>query len=93
MRVDEPDAMTLAREAQRLGVTGPEITDAVHGLTVLRNLVAPGPQREVPEGRAHEYLTMADAVLYSIATALAKHGATGRDQRSGQSGHSDGAVS
>jgi hypothetical protein len=80
LNVEDHDALTLAREAQRAGVTGTEITDAVHGLSVLRNLAANGPEREVPEGRAHEFLAMADAVLYSIAVALAKQGATGRAQ-------------
>ena len=76
--VEDHDALTLARETQRMGVTGPEITDAVHGLSVLRNLAADGAEREVPEGRAHEFLAMADAVLYSIAAALAKQAAAGR---------------
>lgn len=69
------DALALAGEAERAGVTGPEITNAVQGLQVLCGLAEHGPQGPVSEGRAFEYLAMADSVLYSIAAALSKYGA------------------
>lgn len=72
--VEQQAALALASEAERAGITGPEITNAVHGLEVLRNLAQHGPAQAVSEGRAYEYLAMADAVLYAIAVALTRHG-------------------
>jgi hypothetical protein len=72
LEVEHRDAMALARASEAAEITGPEITDAVHGLEVLRNLAQHGPEQSVSEGRAYEYLAMADAVLYAIASSLAR---------------------
>lgn len=70
---EQNDPLALAREAERKGVIGPEITHAIEGLDILRNLAARRPSQALSEGRAFEYLAMADAVLYAIAGALSKH--------------------
>jgi hypothetical protein len=74
------DPLSLARRAERADVIGPEITHAIEGLNVLRDLAAHRLDPGVSEGRAFEFLAMTDAVLYSIASALAKYQARERAQ-------------
>jgi hypothetical protein len=59
-------AVALARLAEREGRIGEPTRRAVEGISVLRNLAAHGSAREITPQQAEEYLTLADAVLYSL---------------------------
>jgi len=56
----------LLRLALELGVVTPETVEAVKGITVMRNLAAHGRASEVTPERAQDYLSLVDAVLYTI---------------------------
>ncbi len=56
----------LLRTALDLGVITPETANAVEGITVMRNLAAHGRSNEVTPERARDYLSLVDAVLYTL---------------------------
>lgn len=62
----EAGAAGLARHAGRLGLITPETVRAVEGITVLRNLAAHGRAGEVSAEQARDYLSLIDAVLYTL---------------------------
>jgi hypothetical protein len=68
----EPDAhwgpLSLARMAEQQGKISPETAKAIEGLDVLRNLAAHGRVEELSSERAHEFVALAQGVLYSIST-------------------------
>lgn len=68
------DALALARAAESAGLTRPETTDNVMGLSVLHNLARHAPSQELSPARAYQYLAMADGALYSIAYAMRRDG-------------------
>jgi len=63
--------MDKVRATARAGRITPEIANAVEGMTSLRNLVAhgrgPGSNDVTPE-RATQYLALADAVIFALAS-------------------------
>jgi hypothetical protein len=63
---DRRSSKELAHQAVSLGLITPETLNAFEGLTVLRNLVAHGRTDEVTEDRARDYLSLVDALLFSI---------------------------
>ena len=56
----------LLRLALDHGIITPETFNAVDGITIMRNLAAHGQPNEVTPERARDYLTLADAVLYTF---------------------------
>lgn len=70
-------AKALARQALEAKLIKPETMRAVEGLTVLRNLAAHGQAEDLSEGRALEYLTVADAVSYALTQNGGGSGSTG----------------
>jgi hypothetical protein len=67
-------AVALARRALSLGMITPETENAIEGVTVLRNLAAHGRADEVTSERAKDYLSLVDAILYSLRPTPAKPG-------------------
>lgn len=59
-------AGALARQAFEAKLIQPETMRAVEGITVLRNLAAHGQAEDLSEGRALEYIALADAVSYAL---------------------------
>jgi hypothetical protein len=57
---------TLASVAFKRGLIGESTLQAVLGLRVLRNLAVHGTDEDLDSTRALEFLTLADAVLYSL---------------------------
>lgn len=57
---------TLASVAFKSGLVGESTLQAILGLRVLRNLAAHGTDEDLDVTRALEFLTLADAVLYSL---------------------------
>jgi hypothetical protein len=57
----------LARVAREKGLITPETEDAIEGLSVMRNLAAHGGQEEISPQRAHEFVALAQGVLYAIS--------------------------
>jgi hypothetical protein len=64
-------ARQLANEAVRRELVSPQISQAVDGLTVLRNLAAHGPTDELDSRKALDYLVLADGVLYAVEAKAA----------------------
>ena len=56
----------LARQARDRGLISDETLTAIDGLSVLRNLAAHSPTDDIGAERAHDYLALADAVLYAL---------------------------
>jgi hypothetical protein len=48
------------------GLITPETKDAIDGLSVMRNLAAHGGQEDITPQRAHEFVALAQGVLYAI---------------------------
>lgn len=76
----EPDrypmsARQLAAIAEERGIISRQTADAIQGATVLRNLAAHGPEDELDQRKAVDFLILADAILYAIET--------GHDKREG----------
>jgi len=59
---------TLASVAFKRGLIGESTFQAVLGLRVLRNLAVHGTDEDLDATRALEFLTLADAVLYSLGS-------------------------
>ncbi|MEX2652889.1 MAG: hypothetical protein WD473_10670 [Acidimicrobiia bacterium] len=59
---------TVASVAFKRGLIGESTLQAVLGLRVLRNLAAHGTDEDLDTDRALEFLTLADAVLYSLGS-------------------------
>jgi len=64
------DASELARLARDLGIITGETVRAIDGLEVLRNLAAHSESGRVMREEAGEYLSLVQAVLFTIATWL-----------------------
>lgn len=64
----EVGAFALAQWAYRAGLIERQSVDAVEGITHLRDLAAAAPDRVAPQ-RAAEFLTLVQAILYSIRNA------------------------
>jgi hypothetical protein len=56
----------LAEVAHEQGLITAETQDAIEGLSVMRNLAAHGGQEDVSTQRAHEFIALAQGVLYAI---------------------------
>jgi hypothetical protein len=56
----------LAEVAAEKGLITTETKDAIEGLSVMRNLAAHGGQEDISPQRAHEFVALAQAVLYAI---------------------------
>lgn len=68
-RVDLPEtasAAQLGAVAAQAGVITRQSAESVQGLTVLRNLVVHGPERDLTPAQAREYVAMAAATIYSF---------------------------
>lgn len=61
MREDE-----LQRFAVEQGAIGRDTSDAIDGVRTLRNLAAHGPNLEVSEQRALEFLSLVETVVYAL---------------------------
>lgn len=59
-------ARQLAAVAEERGVISRQTADAIQGATVLRNLTAHGPEGEIDERKALDFLTLADAILFAV---------------------------
>lgn len=57
----------LADAALEQGLIASETKDAIEGLSVMRNLAAHGEQRDLSPQRAHEFVALAQGVLYAIS--------------------------
>lgn len=65
------DALSLVRAGESAGLFPAEVTDAIVGVQVLRNLAADAPTREQLEpAKAREYIAIAEGSLYAIRMAL-----------------------
>lgn len=60
------NANRLAAAAASAGLITPQSAESVQGLTVLRNLVAHGIEREVTSTQARDYVAMVAATIYSF---------------------------
>jgi hypothetical protein len=67
-------AAGLARIAATNGRIPPETVRAVEGLGVLRNLAAHGRAGDLTPEQAHDYLVLADSVLYAIRNPPGRSG-------------------
>jgi hypothetical protein len=56
----------LAEVALEQKLISPETKDAIEGLSVMRNLAAHGGQKDLSSQRAHEFVALAQGVLYAI---------------------------
>jgi hypothetical protein len=56
----------LAEVALEQGLITRETRDAIEGLGVMRNLAAHGGQKDLSPQRAHEFVALAQGVLYAI---------------------------
>lgn len=68
---DDADALALVRAGESAGLFQAEVTDAILGVQVLKNLAAHAPTREHLEpAKAREYIAIAEGSLYSVRMAL-----------------------
>jgi hypothetical protein len=58
----------LAELAREEGLITTETHDAIEGLTVLRNLAAHGREKDISPQRVHEFIALAQGVMYAIAS-------------------------
>lgn len=66
-KLDRPwSVRRLAEIAAENGLITPETKDAIDGLSVMRNLAAHGNQDDITPQRAHEFVALAQGVLYAI---------------------------
>lgn len=68
-------ARQLASVAEERGLISRQTADAIRGATVLRNLAAHGPEAEIDQHKALDFLTLADAILYAVGTGTDSAGA------------------
>lgn len=81
----------LARLARDQGLISDETLTAVDGLSVLRNLAAHSSTDEIGAERAHDYLALADAVLFALKAKPGSRVATARpESRNAQVGAPSG---
>lgn len=59
-------ARQMAVIADEHGIISRQTASAIEGATVLRNLAAHGRASEIDQGKALDFLTLADAILYAI---------------------------
>ena len=65
--MDRPWSVRLLAEiAAEKGLITAETKDAIDGLSVMRNLAAHGEQDDITPQRAHEFVALAQGVLYAI---------------------------
>lgn len=58
----------LADASLERGLISAETHDAIQGLSILRNLAAHGDQDDVSPQRAHEFVALAQGVIYAISS-------------------------
>jgi len=58
----------LAEVAREEGLITAETHDAIEGLSVLRNLAAHGGEKDISSQRAHEFVALAQGVIYAITS-------------------------
>jgi hypothetical protein len=58
----------LADLAREKGLITAETHDAVQGLSVLRNLAVHGGEKDISSQRAHEFVALAQGVVYAITS-------------------------
>jgi hypothetical protein len=63
-------ARQLSVLAEEHELISPQTADAIRGATVLRNLAAHGPENEIDEQKAVEFLALADAILFALKTGV-----------------------
>jgi len=69
--VDEKwDVLTLGRAAAQQSLITPQTMKAIEGLDILRNLAVHGKPEDVSRQRAHEFVALAQGVLYSIVNGV-----------------------
>ena len=66
-KLDTTNVGSLAKVALEKGVINAETANAIEGLSVLRNLAVHGGEKEVSSQRAHEFVSLAEGVLYAIS--------------------------
>lgn len=71
----------LAEVAREHGLITAETQDAIEGLSVMRNLAAHGGQEDISPQRAHEFIALAQGVLYAIHANVKSAGRSNLDNR------------
>lgn len=67
-------ARQLAALAAERGLISEQTAEAIRGATVLRNLAAHGPEAEIDQRKAFDFLTLADAILFAVHTGTGGEG-------------------
>ncbi len=76
---ESADALSLVRAGESVGLFPAEVTDAILGIQVLRNLAAHAPtQQHLEPEKAREYIAMAEGSLFAVAMALRRASAEAR---------------
>jgi hypothetical protein len=75
----------LAEVAREHGLITAETQDAIEGLSVMRNLAAHGGQEDISPQRAHEFIALAQGVLYAIHANVKSVGRSSSDNQGASS--------